>query len=290
MSNERAVIIARMRTLSSPGSRFLVALTLCLAPLQARPAELETGLLQGLGDTRYHLLTSQILQRDFHVFVRLPERYREQPDHGFPTVYLLDGGITFPLLAGYYRYLSLAEELPDAILVGVSYGAESREEGNMRGTDFTAASPEREHYGGAPRFQTVLRQELLPLIEGEYRSDAARRIIFGQSLGGQFVLYTAQTDPGLFYGHIASNPALHRNLSFFLQPAATTEGGGKLFVSSAEHDDERFKVPAGRWIEHWSASAAKPWELQTEILEGHNHFSAAPAAFRRGMLWILGEP
>jgi predicted alpha/beta superfamily hydrolase len=36
-----------------------------------------------------------------------------------------------------------------------------------------------------------------------------------QGLGGQFVLYTALTRPDLFWGHIASNPALHRNLPFY---------------------------------------------------------------------------
>ena len=61
-----------------------------------------------------------------------------------------------------------------------------------------------------------LFEELIPLIESAYPSDDQQRIIFGQSLGGQFVLYTALTDPALFHGHIASNPALHRNLDFFL--------------------------------------------------------------------------
>lgn len=278
----------RMSLPRSCGS--LVALLVCLVSTQARGYELETGLLQGLGDVRYHLLKSELLQRDLHVSVRLPEGYSEQGEREFPTVYLLDGGTTFPLLSGYYRYLSLAEDVPEAILVGIGYGAESVEVGNMRGTDFTAAAPDREHYGGAARFQQVLRRELLPLIEGDYRSDATRRVIFGQSLGGQFVFYTAQTDPGLFYGHIASNPALHRNLPLFLESIKPANGDGKLFVSSAEHDDDRFRVPARRWMEHRSARTTNPWQLRTEILEGHSHFSAAPAAFRQGMIWVLGEP
>jgi len=30
-----------------------------------------------------------------------------------------------------------------------------------------------------------------------------------------------------------------------------------------------------------------PFELKTTELEGHNHFSAAPDAFRKGMMWLL---
>ncbi len=280
----------------------LVALASLAGPVGAGEEPVDLHYLQGLGDVRYHRLGSELLERDFHIFVRLPESYAERPADRFPTVYLLDGGITFPLLGAYYRYLSLAEEVPDMILVGISYGTGDWRQGNLRSTDFTAPSAEREHYGGAARFRQVLRTELLPLIEREYRSDAARRAIFGQSLGGQFVLFTALTQPGLFWGHIASNPALHRNLEFFLQGHAVlgddpgeepADGRAptvrpRVFVSRAELDDERFREPSGRWVEHWTARPQARWELRAITLEGHGHFSAAPEAFRQGLAWVFG--
>ncbi len=283
----------------------LTAAALAFAAGTVRAAEEPADLrhLQGLGEVRYHYLESKLLERGFHIFVRLPESYAEREADKFPTVYLLDGGITFPLLGAYYRYLSLAGEVPDMILVGIGYGTADWQRGNLRGTDFTAPSTEREHYGGAERFQNVLRTELLPLIEGRYRSDAARRLIFGQSLGGQFVLFTALTDPELFWGHIASNPALHRNLEFFLQQRVASEGEvpghpadgqagqprARVFVSSAEFDDERFRGPALRWMEHWSGRQGVGWELRAVTLDGHGHFTAAPEAFRQGVGWIFGK-
>ena len=279
-----------MRTTTLGRRLCLISLLACLAPFRALSSEIDVGLLQGFGEARYHRLESKLLERGFHLFVRLPASYAAQEEAEFPVVYLLDGGVTFPLLAGYYTYLSLAEEVPDAILVGIGYGTDSFEEGNFRGTDFTAPSAEREHYGGAPRFQEMLRRELLPLIENEYRADPKRRVVFGQSLGGQFVLHAAQTEPGLFHGYIASNPALHRNLPFFLAPIATEPTSSRLYVASAEFDNERFRVPARQWMEVWSARAPKPWQLKVEVLPGHNHFSAAPDAFRQGMLWIFSQP
>jgi predicted alpha/beta superfamily hydrolase len=243
-----------------------------------------------MGQTEYHRIEPQQLDRVYHVFVRLPESYPTSGETAYPTIYLLDGGITYPLFAAYYRYLTLGEEIPEAILVGISYGTGDWQQGNLRSTDFTAASSESEHYGGAPLFQKFLSDELIPLIEQRYRSKANRRVIFGQSIGGQFVLYTALTKPKLFWGHIASNPALHRNLPFFLQdveaPSKTPEDP-RLFVSSASHDDPRFRVPARRWIDHWSGRAPLPWALETVTLEGFGHFSAAPAAFRQGVRWLF---
>jgi predicted alpha/beta superfamily hydrolase len=195
-------------------------------------------------------------------------------------------------LSAYYRYLNFGGEIPDAIIVGISYGSTNFEDGNYRATDYTAKSSERDYWGGAEKFQHFLGGELLPLIEQTYRSRADRRVIFGQSIGGQFVLYTSLTMPDLFWGHIASNPALHRNLPFFLQTDGNTASAGeqsKLFVASGSLDDQRFRAPALEWIEHWSNNDNNPWELKTMILDGHSHMSAPPTSFRQGMTWLFSK-
>jgi len=279
--------------------RFAVFATLLLVlASQVFAAEpVDPSRLQGLGDTRFHSLKSELLGRSLNIFVRLPEEYAGESEHeaantGFPTIYLLDGGITFPMLAAYYHYLHMGGESPAAIIVGISYGKNSFEEGNFRSTDYTVPSAERTFWGGASRFQQVLETELLPLIEERYRSAADRRVIFGQSLGGQFVLYSSLTRPQLFWGHIASNPALHRNLPFFLE----WRGGGEmpapsshLFVSSGELDEARFREPAMQWIAHWSRQNSKPWILETRTLDQQTHMSAAPAAFRQGIAWLFSR-
>ena len=246
--------------------------------------------LQGLGDTRYYRLQSELLQRDFHIYIRLPESYETSQHKKYPTAFLLDGGVTYPMLSGYYRYLSMAEEIPEMILVGISYGADNFQEGNMRSTDFTASSPEREHYGGASDFLRVLATELIPHIETSYRSDPEHRIIFGQSLGGQFVLFAALKS-SLFWGHIASNPALHRNLAFFLpeNQSNAESSGQKLFVSSGSDDDERFRKPALAWMKAWSKKETVPWQLTTKTLDDQTHMSAAPTAFRDGVKWLFRD-
>ena len=252
-------------------------------------AEADTRYLQGMGDARYERFESEILGRGFHVFVRLPDDYEQAADTRYPTIYLLDGGVQFPMLATYHWYLGLGDEVPDAIVVGISYGDSTFEGGNYRSTDFTAPADDREYWGGAPKFQRFFSDELIPHIESHYRARNDRRIIFGQSLGGQFVLYTALTKPDLFWGHIASNPALHRNLSFFLQAHSAAKSSAKLFVASGSLDAPRYRGPAIEWIDHWSGTADKPWQLETITLDGHTHLSAPPAAFRTGMTWLFSE-
>ncbi|KAA3658609.1 MAG: alpha/beta hydrolase [Calditrichaeota bacterium] len=246
--------------------------------------------LHGLRGTTYHQINYHALQQTYHIYVMAPEKIDN--DQKLPTVYLLDAGITYPLLASYYNYLRLGEELPPLVIVGISYGTNDWQKGNMRSRDFTAHAADRSFWGGAPDFAEFLSAALFPLIEDNYPSEAAKRIIFGQSLGGQFALYAAQAKPNLFFGHIASNPALHRNLDFFLETKPVTENQKKIsrvFVSSGSEDDTRFREPLLKWIQFWHHQQNPPWLLKTVTLEGHGHFSAAPIAFRNGLRWILQE-
>jgi len=262
---------------------------LCILLIAIPGSAAETDFLQGLGDVRYHLSQSKVIGRDFHIFVMLPDGYAESA-HDYPTIYLLDGGNLFPMLTPYYRYLNFGREIPDAIIVGISYGNDDFELGNFRSTDYTAPSSEREYWGGAGAFQAYLSGELLPFVESRYRSDSNRRVIFGQSIGGQFVIYTALTKPGLFWGHIASNPAMHRNLPFFLQShddGPTANARSSLFIGSGSLDEPVFKEPLQRWIAHWTAATDRPWQLNVVSLEGHTHMSAPPASFRQGMRWLF---
>ena len=172
--------------------------------------------MYGLGTVEQIPFKSAETGNNYTLLVSLPEDYDATSDRTYPTIYLLDGGAIFPALAAYRRYLQLQESVPATIVVGLSYRTDDWRQGNARSTDYTAPTAEREHWGGAPKFQQALRTEIIPLVETRFRSNPSRRLLFGQSIAGQFVLYTAQTDPGLFWGHIASNPALHRNVEFFL--------------------------------------------------------------------------
>jgi predicted alpha/beta superfamily hydrolase len=255
-------------------------------------AGVTTEFLQGLGDTRYHHVASKIVGRSYHIYVMLPDTYDESVDDKYPTIYLLDGGALFPLMSAYYRYLNFGEEIPDAIIVGISYGSDDFDGGNYRSTDYTAKSLERDFWGGAGQFQEFLSDELLPFVEVTYRSHPGRRVIFGHSIGGQFVLYTALTEPNLFWGYIASNPALHRNLPFFLRKhgeSTSADEQSRLFVASGTDDDPIFREPALEWIEHWSDIEHRPWLLKTMNLAGHGHMSAPPTSFRQGMRWLFSE-
>jgi predicted alpha/beta superfamily hydrolase len=225
---------------------------------------------------------SRIVGRPFHIYVRLPANYAAEPERTYPIVYLLDGDSLFPILAASHLFLTYDEQLPEAIVVGIAYGGFDPSI-NRRDVDF--ALP------GAAAFQSFLKTELIPLVERRYRADPARRILFGQSRGGFFVLYSAFTDPDLFWGRIASNPSFDpgRDL-FFGPPPVAARADLRLIVASGSRDRPRTRDLALEWARAWERRENAPWAVRLVTIEGGTHSADSARAYRAGMLWLFGLP
>lgn len=236
----------------------------------------------------YLAFESQAVGRSFHVYVRLPENYDAEGSARYPVVYVLDGDSLFPVLAAQHLFLNIDEGLPEAVVVGIAYGSFDPAI-NKRGFDFSApAADARPEQGGAPAFHEFLKSELLPAIESRYRADPSKRVLFGQSRGGYMVLYSAFTDPDLFWGRIASNAAFEPGRERFFSPAtpaSRTDLG--LVVTSGSRDYPELRANALEWFAAWEHAAAKPWSVKAVTIEGGTHAADSPSSYRAGMLWLF---
>ena len=238
----------------------------------------------------YFLFESRNVGRPFHIYVRLPERYDNNSNEQFPVVYLLDGDSLFPILAANHLFLNYDEGLPEAIVVGIAYGSFDPET-NKRGFDFSAPAPDAgPDQGGAPAFHAFLKQELIPEVETRYRADASRRVLFGQSRGGYMVLYSAFSDPDLFWGRIASNPAFDPGRDRFFSPAApATRNDLGLVVTSGSRDFPELRESAIAWFQEWQERDDTPWELNAVTIEGGTHAADSPNSYRLAMIWLFNR-
>ncbi len=274
---------------------FLIALSLtaCTTPRPLLPpaaaAAIPLDHLPALkGD--YFRIDSRETGRPYHIYVRYPVDYEKERGQRYPVVYLTDGDSLFPILAAGHLFLHHDEKLPEALVVGIAYGSFDPSV-NRRDLDFTPPGGEP-GTGGAADFQRFLKTELLPEVERRYRADPGRRILFGQSRGGGFVLYSAVTDADLFWGRIASNPALMpgRDL-FFGTPAPAARSDLRLVVASGSRDRPHYRQPALEWFSHWQGRRDTPWRLNTLTIEGGTHAADSGRVYRAGMLWLFGlEP
>lgn len=253
------------------------------APLDTRAPITPPTLAALRGD--YFQLDSAALGRPLHIYVSLPENYAAHPERSYPTVYLTDGDSLFPLLAPTHMFLSYDEPVPPAIIVGIAYGSFDPAAGNLRHVDFTWPT---ETAPGAAAYQNFLSDELIPQIERRFRSNPERRVLVGQSRGGGFVLYSALTAPDLFWGRIASNPALRSQREpFYGAPATASRRDLGLFVASGERDHEDLRAEARAWTDHWHARAQRPWELNSVSIDNGTHAASIGEVYRQGMVWLF---
>ena len=237
----------------------------------------------------YFPLSSEATGRVYHIYVRLPQGYAEDAGKRYPVVYVLDGDSLFPIIAASHLFLTIDDALPEAIVVGIAYGSFDPSI-NKRGIDFMPPSPDLPAgKSGAPAFQSFLRDELLPTVETRYRADPSRRVLFGQSRGGSFVLYSAFADPDLFWGRIASSPALPPTRDFFYgEPAAATRRDLELFVAEGPGDLPGLRAETVPWLAAWKARLAKPWRLTEISIADGTHSANTPDAYRSAMRKLLG--
>ncbi|MGS2719174.1 alpha/beta hydrolase [Paraglaciecola aestuariivivens] len=269
---------------------FTLVLLLVLNTAAAKEPAVAWDKLYGLGQVEYFTLSktkADDTKQLYHMFVRVPVQHANSPK-SYPTLYLLDGGTNFPLFSAYYQYLAFAQDVPEMIIVGISYGSQVVSHGNNRSTDFTAPSELKPSWGGAKAFDEFFTDQIMPAVQSRYAVDQSKQVLFGQSLGGQFALYTSMYGSAPFYAVIASNPAIHRNLDFFKQPLAPRTQRPLAYISSAEFDAPIFRQPTLDWQSYWQDKAPE-WPRQFVHLAKHNHLSANPEVFRDGLIWVFKQ-
>ena len=164
-----------------------------------------TTLAQSAGTTTIH---SKASGETYQLSVSVPHGY-EGSGAAYPVVYLLDGDWYFDMTAGMQRVMTTMQAIRPAILVGVGYGghdvARHRE---RRFKEMTpSAVTERPGSGGADRFLAALREDVMPHVERQFRTNGERFLI-GHSLGGLFSAVAMIRQPAMFQGYGVLSPSL----------------------------------------------------------------------------------
>nr|AAK28566.1 hypothetical protein [uncultured bacterium] len=238
----------------------------------------------------YFQIASEATDRKYHIYIRLPEGYDPKASERYPVIYLLDGDSLFPLLAPTHLFLTYDEKLPEAVIVGISYGGFDPSI-NKRHVDFSApavdAAPGE---NGAPDFLSFLKNELLPTVEGRYDIDSSKRVLLGQSRGGHFVLWSALEAPDLFWGRIASNPSFAPGRArFFADASPHSRDDLKVALVSGSRDTELRRRNAVEWAQAWQDRADAPWQVKLFVIQGGTHAASIGEAYRQAMLWLFSK-
>jgi predicted alpha/beta superfamily hydrolase len=164
--------------------------------------------------------------------------------------------------------------------------------------------------GGANAFLAFIESALRPFIASRYKTDPARQVLFGHSLGGLFVLHALFNRPQAFTHYIAASPswwwneaAMREAESAFAQLPESHRKGRALLLTAGQFEQapSRFSenMPGGmatlerrgmlRNARGVAARLGSIAGLRVQMLEiaGENHLSSVPQAINRGLRFAL---
>lgn len=190
-----SLVVVIVWTLLVPGLGFVAQIGDSAAPLV-------------IGDT--FTIDSKALGEKRRINVYLPPGYAQSPDSLFPVLYMPDGGIAedFLHIAGLVQISVINGTMRPFLLVGI--------ENTQRRRDMTGPTDNEQdkkiapRVGGSLAYRKFIRNELMPVIRGRYRTTDETAIV-GESLAGLFVVETFLLEPDLFDTYIAIDPSIWWN-------------------------------------------------------------------------------
>jgi len=131
------------------------------------------------------------------------------------------------------------------------------------------------------------------LIDREYRTDTAKRVLAGHSHGGGFALFAMFQEPELFRTYIASSPALDYadNFLFTLENEYSRKHKtlrAQVFLSAGEleqnvADDDETLTNMYRFAAILDSRKYKGFLLTKQVFPVYNHIEMASPAFPAGL-------
>jgi len=177
-------------------------------------------------------LYSKSVGQEYRILIALPMNYAESNDR-YPVLYVLDADMVFGFITELVRSAASVRALgilssdpfplyvPNLILVGISYPTSWYEQPKLwwsvRTRDLTPTQNpddarglglEGTFGGNAGKFLRFMRNELMPMVNSNYRTDPEDSTIVGHSGGGLFALYVLFHQPETFRRYVVSSPSL----------------------------------------------------------------------------------
>lgn len=235
--------------------------------------------------------------RQYELYIKLPENYAKNKDKTFPVIYYTDAEVHVETISAATEFL-----MEEAILVGISWqkdiGEDFMEEHGAqvsRYRDFSmrkSSNPEDQavyQFGQASNHIDFIRNDVIKTVEKNYQADPDNRTYFGYSMGGSFGAYILMRKPDTFKNYILGSPDLEGDIPLLSKTKSNAALKGKglnanIFLSYGSLEKELGKY-AEDFITLLKNRNDKSLSIKRMVIEG-SHQTAFPMTGVRSVTWL----
>jgi len=253
----------------------------------------EAGPLPETGTRISEVFHSDLLGEDLKLIYRLPPDYESRPGETFQAVYQLDptfvGLRQMDFTAGYVSAMEEAGEIDSTIVIGIDYAG-----ANQRFRDFEMPDDLTQEFDGdgIDIFYKVVRDEIVPHVEGKVRASGIDRTLVGHSLGGRFALYSAfryePADP--LFTRIVANDSTYCEELFAMErwlSEKVDDADMRLFMAMALWNGPQHKL-SHDWLFGRLAGRGYPSLMVEERQYDTDHGGVIGPGYEDGLRFVLG--
>lgn len=249
--------------------------------------------------TYRHILVSVTVGDEYIVDVHVPTSYATS-SQSYPVLYVLDGDKSSGMAKDVVDWLSWSGEIPELVVVAISYGGARDVWWQKRSRDYTPSIDRGRVWGdwplagGGEAFKQFLMTELFPLVDERYRTQITDRAVAGTSFGGLFAMYSLFTTPSLFQRYIAVGPTLiwdDEHMWEYEQSYSESHGflAANVFTAVGRLDESEVVDPWERFNALVLGREYEGLNWISHTFDGETHISVWPGAFSRGLRSVYGN-
>jgi len=205
----------------------------------------------------------------------------------------MDSQWDFPLLTALYGEQYYDGFIPELIIVGITWGGEHPKPDSLRARDYTPTKvSQTPQSGGADKFLSVIKDEVFPLIESNYRVDANDKTLVGCSLGGLFTMYTLFTHSDMFNRYVAASPAFNWDNNVLNKYEEqyynnSSHPTAKLFMCVGGVE---LSVPDyNKLVSFLNNRHYKNLQIESRVLENTGHSGTKGEGYARGLQFVFAK-
>ena len=235
--------------------------------------------------------------KQYELYIKLPEEYGENTDKSYPVIYFTDAVWHIELLSSASYFL-----MEDVILVGISwqkdiaedlkqeYGDHFSRYGDYSFKKITNPKHPKIKFGQAKNHLAFIRKDIFNYVEKNYRTEPSNRTYFGFSAGGLFGAYALMTQPDTFKNYILGSPSIGRSATeLFAQESATLKNAQSainVFISYGELEKKSLPHIENFISKLKNKKYAGLSSLKQVVIESSGHSDSFPMVGIRSLKWL----